>query len=91
MTGYNLTIDVPITALPDLPGAACVTNPDVFGIGRTDPSYQYATRAAKRICDGCPESEPCLAWALANPVPGVWAGTTETQRRNIVRKARIAA
>lgn len=92
MTGYNHPApDAPVGPLPDLPRAACMSNPDVFGVDRGDPDYDYAKRAAKKLCDGCPETEPCLAWALANPVGGVWAGTTERQRRAIVRRARVAA
>lgn len=47
-----------------------------------------ATRVAKRICEGCPVRAECLAWAMRNPVNGVWGGTTEAERGNVGRPSR---
>lgn len=41
---------------------------------------------AKRVCALCPLREPCLDYALANPLFGVWGGTTHTEREDIVRR-----
>jgi WhiB family redox-sensing transcriptional regulator len=42
---------------------------------------------AKRICATCPVKEPCLEYALEYRIDhGVWGGTTERQRRRILRK-----
>ena len=35
---------------------------------------------------GCPVKEQCLEWALANGERGVWAGTSENQRRRMRSK-----
>lgn len=40
-----------------------------------------------QICGACPLKEPCLEYALAVKVSGVWAGTNEAERKAI-RKAR---
>ncbi len=40
-----------------------------------------------RICAGCAVKEDCLDWALTAGMPyGVWGGTTEQQRRRLVRR-----
>ena len=46
------------------------------------------TQLAQRICAGCPVCDECLAWALEADAPvGVWGGTTEQQRRRLVRRS----
>jgi WhiB family redox-sensing transcriptional regulator len=48
--------------------------------------------AARRICADCPVKAPCLEYALANRIDhGVWGGTSERERRRILRKRRIEA
>lgn len=39
---------------------------------------------AKQICSSCPVKVQCFQDAISNNVYGIWAGTTEYQRRNIV-------
>lgn len=45
---------------------------------------------AKAVCARCPVAEQCLADALTMPstTTGIWGGTTETERRALVRKGR---
>lgn len=38
---------------------------------------------AKSVCARCPVLLDCKDFALNNPVMGVWAGTTETERRKL--------
>ena len=38
------------------------------------------------ICNTCGFNIPCLQWALDNNERGIWAGTTEQDRRKIKRK-----
>ncbi len=45
-----------------------------------------ATDRAKEICQGCPLLRPCTAWALTNPVHGIWGGLTRSERRALQRK-----
>jgi len=41
-------------------------------------------KEAKQICSSCPVKVECFQDAISNNVYGIWAGTTEHQRRNIV-------
>ncbi len=63
--------------------AACRdADPDLFF-----PTSEADVAAAQRICRGCPVIEECLNWALDTRVRyGVWGGTTERERRRMLRK-----
>lgn len=51
------------------------------------PSDGVGVEIAKRICETCPTKEPCLEYALAHRIDhGVWGGTSERQRRRILKK-----
>jgi len=51
------------------------------------PSDGVGVEVAKRICETCPSKEPCLEYALAHRIDhGVWGGTSERQRRRILKK-----
>jgi WhiB family redox-sensing transcriptional regulator len=53
------------------------------------PSDGIGVQAAQRICSECPVQGPCLEYALANRVDhGVWGGTSERERRRILRRRR---
>ena len=41
---------------------------------------------AKWMCSRCPVAAECLDYALTNPEWGVWGGTTEEERRGILRR-----
>ena len=42
--------------------------------------------AARAICAKCPVKPDCLEYAIANKeTEGIWGGTSEIQRKNIVR------
>ncbi|WP_419842535.1 WhiB family transcriptional regulator [Candidatus Poriferisodalis sp.] len=48
--------------------------------------------AAQRLCAECPVKDPCREYALAHQIShGVWGGTSERQRRRILRDRRRAA
>ena len=54
------------------------------------PSDGVGVEVAKRICATCPVNEPCLEYALENRIDhGVWGGTSERQRRRILKSRRI--
>ncbi len=38
------------------------------------------------ICHNCPVKTPCLEYALAHKLEGIWGGTTHRQRRQIARR-----
>jgi WhiB family redox-sensing transcriptional regulator len=54
------------------------------GPGAFFPDEGSSTRAAKKVCDGCPVRPECLAYALAHDERfGVWGGTTPRERRRL--------
>jgi WhiB family transcriptional regulator, redox-sensing transcriptional regulator len=55
------------------------------------PSDGTGVQSAQRICADCSVKEACLEYALANRVDhGVWGGTSERERRRILRSRRLA-
>ena len=58
------------------------------------PSDGVGVEVAKKVCADCPSKEPCLEYALAHRIDhGVWGGTSERQRRRILKarkEARLA-
>jgi WhiB family redox-sensing transcriptional regulator len=56
------------------------------------PSDGVGVEIAKRICVDCPVKAPCLEYALENRIDhGVWGGTSERQRRRILKKRKSSA
>ena len=54
------------------------------------PSDGVGVDRARRICATCPVAEPCLEYALTNRIDhGVWGGTSERERRRILKRRRI--
>jgi WhiB family redox-sensing transcriptional regulator len=52
------------------------------------PGPDGDTKAARRVCRGCPVQEECLDWALAAGIRyGVWGGHTEAERRHMLRRS----
>ncbi|MER6044102.1 WhiB family transcriptional regulator [Streptomyces sp. NPDC001856] len=62
-------------------------DPDLFfPIGTTGPAL-LQTEQAKAVCRRCPVQEPCLEWAMeTDQTLGVWGGTSENERRALVRR-----
>jgi WhiB family transcriptional regulator, redox-sensing transcriptional regulator len=55
------------------------------------PNDGMGVQAAQRICNDCPVKAPCLEYALTNRIDhGVWGGTSERERRRILRQRRLA-
>lgn len=56
------------------------------------PSDGVGVDSARKICEGCPVKAPCLEYALHNRIDhGVWGGTSERERRRILRQRRQRA
>ena len=56
------------------------------------PSDGAGVDAARQLCATCPVKEPCLEYALRNRIDhGVWGGTSERERRRILRQRRLDA
>jgi len=47
---------------------------------------------AKRVCWRCEVRVTCLEWALATREPfGIWGGKTASERRDMLRRQRMAS
>lgn len=56
------------------------------------PSDGVGVDQARRICATCPVREPCLEYALVHRIDhGVWGGTSERERRRILKSRRSQA
>lgn len=56
------------------------------------PSDGVGVEIAKRICAECPVKTECLEYALENRIDhGVWGGTSERQRRRILKARKTPA
>lgn len=54
------------------------------------PSDGAGVEVAKRICATCEVRVVCLEYALHNRIDhGVWGGTSERERRRILRRRRM--
>ena len=68
------------------------TNPDAFFSedppeekrGNSKAVYKFEYEA-KKICSTCPYQQRCLLFAIDNGETGIWGGTTDNERRQIVR------
>ena len=50
------------------------------------PSDGVGVDVARKVCEGCPVKSPCLEYALRHRIDhGVWGGTSERERRRILR------
>jgi WhiB family redox-sensing transcriptional regulator len=55
------------------------------------PSDGVGVDRARRICGTCPVTAICLEYALTNRIDhGVWGGTSERERRRILKRRRLA-
>jgi WhiB family redox-sensing transcriptional regulator len=55
------------------------------------PSDGVGVDRARRICGTCPVNGTCLEYALVNRIDhGVWGGTSERERRRILKRRRLA-
>jgi WhiB family transcriptional regulator, redox-sensing transcriptional regulator len=56
------------------------------------PSDGVGVEVAKQICGTCSVKDQCLAYALDNRIDhGVWGGTSERQRRRLLKKRKAAS
>lgn len=81
-------------AQPDWSEANCVgmdTNmffPEI-GLGKASAlAYKDKVKAAKAVCEGCPVAVGCLQFAMENDEQGIWAGTTDADRKRMRSRKR---
>lgn len=56
------------------------------------PSDGVGVEVAKRVCIDCPVKTRCLEYALQSRIDhGVWGGTSERERRRILKARRMNA
>ena len=56
-----------------------------------DPDNEADSARALEVCSGCAVRETCLDHALTSrETTGIWGGTTERERRRILRRRRSA-
>lgn len=72
--------------------AACAGRTDIdwFPEFRGDRSGEWRSNLARarEVCDACPVSAECITAARLDPnTAGIWAGTTESQRRRSPERA----
>ena len=68
------------------------TDPEAFfpqEVEGSKTAIYYDERGAKRICSTCVYKTDCLIFAINNGEIGIWGGTSDGQRRELKRKARI--
>jgi WhiB family transcriptional regulator, redox-sensing transcriptional regulator len=67
-------------------GACSSADPELFfPISQAGPALQQLA-AAKAVCARCEVRRQCLSYALAaGPLQGVWGGTSEEERRRLLR------
>jgi hypothetical protein len=57
--------------------------------GKSEEGRFNRIQQAKRICEVCPEREPCAIWAIVTGQEfGIWGGLTERERNKIKRRMR---
>jgi len=88
--------EAPMTVMDNRAGwwsrAACAkADPELFfPISHSGPALRQVTRA-KAVCARCQIQPQCLRYALdAGSIQGVWGGTTEEERRRLIRRERRA-
>jgi WhiB family redox-sensing transcriptional regulator len=70
-------------------GACKGLAPEIF---YPDPEDDAEAEIAKEVCQHCMVRGTCLEYALAHrEKEGVWGGTTERERRRIIRQRRRTA
>lgn len=65
-------------------------DPELFFPDPTET--QERLQQVKPLCDSCAFLAPCLEYALANPsMQGIWAGTSDRERKLMRRRMRRIA
>ncbi|MEV6234923.1 WhiB family transcriptional regulator [Saccharopolyspora shandongensis] len=62
------------------------TDPDVFS---PEPGRRDLVKVAKAICGRCPIAAACRENAIRSGEHGIWGGTTESERRQILRRRKL--
>lgn len=64
-------------------------DPELFFPEGSSSAVVKAKKELAPICNSCKFQDPCLTYALHNDVQGIWAGTTDSERKLIRRKSGI--
>ena len=63
------------------------TDPEIFFPENAQESRQVR-QVVEAMCKSCEFKEPCLSYAMVNPVHGTWGGLTEFQRNKLGARKR---
>lgn len=63
-----------------------IHDPELWHPVGTGPSAQAQAVLAIGYCHGCPIEDACLTRALETGEQGIWGGTTEDERRAMLRR-----
>ncbi len=69
-----------------VPLPCTVHDPELWHPVGNGPGAQGEIALAKHYCHGCPIKNACLERALQNGETGIWGGTTEDERRVMLRR-----
>lgn len=58
---------------------------DAHTVQREEDRVRIARELWTTVCSDCPVWSACLRWAVENDEVGIWAGTTQQQRRKMKR------
>ena len=88
------TVDVPVAPLASAEDTATAWmaegNCRLYAPATFFPSEGVGVDKARKICQTCPVTEPCLEYALEQRIDhGVWGGCSERERRRILKRRRI--
>jgi len=71
----------------------CVHYPPDMFFADLDDEYPvnatYITNEAKKVCYTCPYQLKCLTYAIEENLVGVWGGTSQRQRRDIIKTGKV--
>jgi len=71
--------------------AACASLPKSFFLPNHEPKFDVVTKEHREVCGPCPVREKCLNKAIMTRSSGIWAATTERDRKKIERQKRLAS
>ena len=77
--------------VPDFERAECLGVDTELFFPTSFADWDASKVAIQAICNRCPIKEPCLDYALTVKVYGIWAGTSEVERKQMRRRLNITA
>jgi WhiB family redox-sensing transcriptional regulator len=86
------TLDFGVPFLNDGDWVPCMSDPESWF---PTPGQTYSSQRARRMCSDCPVKVECLNYVLeldlaeGGQTAGIWGGTTEVERKQMLVAARL--